>query len=244
MSKNEKFILSPISLILAESVAASKGVGDGIESYPVCDYIIQSVFLKMTGFQEQKLKCISWEIATNDFEYRFKFKSKYYSKYDEKNELYLELINQIEKLDSDFSIKEYDEERLINDALNETKEIFCYSNLSVLMHKSYNTFCKWSKNKDDNILYNKQKIELFKSGKISKEAGFLLNEYEFMYRERNRIAHNARAYQQNLPKLDELADEKVYARNYFLWFFILILIDTIFIELYKNYKCLLARQAW
>ena len=108
MSKNEKFILSPISLILAEAVAASKGVGDGIESYPVCDYIIQSVFLKMTGFQEQKLKCISWEIATNDFEYRFKFKSKYYSKYDEKNELYSELINQIEKLDSDFSIKEYD----------------------------------------------------------------------------------------------------------------------------------------
>ena len=133
---------------------------------------------------------------------------------------------------------------IINDALNETKEIFCDSNLSVLMHKSYNTFCKWSKNKDDNILYNKQKIELFKSGKMSKEAGFLLNEYEFMYRERNRIAHNARAYQQNLPKLDELADENIYARNYFLWFFILILIDAIFIELYKNYKCLLARQAW
>jgi hypothetical protein len=32
---------------------------------------MQSIFIKMTGFQEQKLKCIVWELATDDYEYRY-----------------------------------------------------------------------------------------------------------------------------------------------------------------------------
>ena len=67
MNNHTEFILSPITGILKDVVSASTGIGSGIETYPLCDYIMQSVFLKMTGFQEQKMKCICWELATNDY---------------------------------------------------------------------------------------------------------------------------------------------------------------------------------
>jgi len=57
--------------------------------------------------------------------------------------------------------------------------------------------------------------------------------------QRNRIAHNTLSYQQNLPDLDGLKNESRYSRNYFFWFAILVLIDEIFMEFYREYsKCL------
>jgi hypothetical protein len=54
MPKHTDFILSPITDILREVVSANAGIGNGIETYPLSEYILQSAFLKMTGFQEQK----------------------------------------------------------------------------------------------------------------------------------------------------------------------------------------------
>lgn len=62
---HNQFIQTSITKILEEMITASRGVGDGIETYAVYDYILQSTFLKMTGAQEQKFKCICWELATN-----------------------------------------------------------------------------------------------------------------------------------------------------------------------------------
>ena len=44
--------------------------------HPLYDYVLQTTFLKMTGSQEQKLKCIQWELATDDYEYRYDILSK------------------------------------------------------------------------------------------------------------------------------------------------------------------------
>ena len=71
--KHTKFILTPVFEILKDCVNATKGIGTGIETYPLCDYIMQTTFLKMTGASEQKLKCILWEIATNDYTFRYEF---------------------------------------------------------------------------------------------------------------------------------------------------------------------------
>ena len=67
------FIFSPITEVLKDAVTASSGIGNGIETFPLYDYVMQSTFLKATGFQEQKMKCICWEIATFDYEYRYEF---------------------------------------------------------------------------------------------------------------------------------------------------------------------------
>ena len=48
-AKHTKFILTPIFEILKDCVNATKGIGIGIETYPLCEYIMQTTFLKMTG---------------------------------------------------------------------------------------------------------------------------------------------------------------------------------------------------
>lgn len=69
MNKHKDFILSPIINILQEVASANYGIANGIETYPLSEHVMQSVFLRMTGFQEQKMKSICWELATNDYEY-------------------------------------------------------------------------------------------------------------------------------------------------------------------------------
>ena len=58
ISQHSDFILSPLIKILKDGIAASRATGDGIDSYPMGEYLMQSLFLKMTGAQEQKMKCI------------------------------------------------------------------------------------------------------------------------------------------------------------------------------------------
>lgn len=65
-NRHERFILSPIISILQDAVNASAGIGDGVEKQSLGEYVLQTTFLKMTGASEQKLKCICWEMATND----------------------------------------------------------------------------------------------------------------------------------------------------------------------------------
>lgn len=64
----------------------------------------------------------------------------------------------------------------------------------------------------------------------------LLKIYEdHLYRRRNRIAHNTQSYQQNLPTLKTLVNDDYLYENYFVHFSLLVLIDNIFIELFRKY---------
>ena len=109
-SIHSKFIKTPIFEILKDGVNACRGIGCGMEAYPLRDYILQSLFLRMTGAQEQKLKCICWEMATNDYGYRHVYinngKQDYgeFSKYDQKNKVYTQLIEEINKYNKRFDI--------------------------------------------------------------------------------------------------------------------------------------------
>ena len=97
------------------------------------------------------------------------------------------------------------------------------------------------------MVWNQNSYSQFLKSKIIEEDQYLKdgknlmgekikNEYEELYNQRNRIAHNTLSYQQNLPDFNILKNEKEYSRNYFLWFAILLLIDNIFIEMYKLYQ--------
>ena len=58
MPKHSEFILTPIDEILSEAGTAIGNQPRGIENYPLKEYFLQSVFLRLTGAQEQKCKCI------------------------------------------------------------------------------------------------------------------------------------------------------------------------------------------
>ena len=70
---HKTFICDPIFRILQDCIFSTKTSGAGIQTYPLCDYVMQTTFLKMTGASEQKMKCILWELATYDFEFRYKY---------------------------------------------------------------------------------------------------------------------------------------------------------------------------
>jgi len=239
MKNSNDFILSPITEILKDAVSASSGIGGGIETYPLCDYIMQSVFLKMTGFQEQKMKCICWEMATNDYEYRRILLNNEErlgecSDYKAKNAVYKQLVAQIIKYNSKFNVaNDINRSNILTTTISDIHSIFSNTNLSIWAQCEFNNYGTiLTPIKTDWFLRNGD--VLFEEKK-NKKAEKLQLIYEYLYRHRNRCAHNTKSYQQNLPTLKTLADENYKYENYFVWFAILVLIDKIFIALYENY---------
>lgn len=261
-SKHYNFITTPIFNILEESVIACRGIGDGIETQTISEYILQTTFLKMTGASEQKLKCICWELATNDYEYRYQYLNKNYgecSNYDSKNTIYKDLINAIIKLDTSLLkdvgtegkfilelIKESkDSETFTNSICEEISKLVKNSTFSLFDPKGFSYFCSkytdFFKGKKFAILKKKKDDDfdayLLTKTKEGKQATDELKKYfeSIVYRHRNRCAHNLTSYQENLPTLFTLSEKDYDYNNYFFRFSLLILIDKIFIKLYKKY---------
>lgn len=230
MNNHTDFILSPITRILEDVATATAGIGSGIETYPIYDYIMQTLFLKMTGFQEQKMKCICWELATYDYEYRYE---KYFKKsigecshYNDKKEIYKDLIAQIRKNSTDFDVSTHlDRDEILRETFTFLKDIFGKTNLSVWAQNSFIEFI------NDRTLIRSTHFgsndNLFENT--------LQNLYKQLYNHRNRCAHNTLSYQQNLPTLKTLVHDDYKHDNYFVRFSLLILIDKIFIRLYNKY---------
>lgn len=56
-----------------------------------------------------------------------------------------------------------------------------------------------------------------------------------VYKHRNRCAHNLSSFQNNLPTLKTLVGEEYVYDNYYYRFSFLLLLDDIFMRLYKAY---------
>lgn len=256
MRKHARFIQTPITLLMDESLHALSLVGHELSSYPLGDYMMQSLFLKMTGFQEQKVKCILWELATDDYALRYKrFRKNPISEgssLDDKNHVLEDLVGCIESRQKGKSRFSDDEK---NDVIDSTKEAirnFAHHPATKgWMSRSWMDFDKrFGDYVGACILYESKGVyqQLFKpcascAGKKkagSKCAGVvqhltLKDLYEKMYRHRNRCAHNVTSYQQNLPSLDTLKEEDFLYENYLFRFALLILCDKIFVELFNRY---------
>lgn len=242
--KHTKFILTPIFEILKDCVNATKGLSTGVETYPLCDYIMQTTFLKMTGASEQKLKCILWEIATNDFEFRYEFlkpQTSYgeCSRLEDKNKVFRDLKKQVKKMTSDLDCfkKIYDDDtktEILKKASQDLIDLLEHSVLAIWQGKQFDNFKKYSKDLLKNHFCNFQ----------SKENNVSLIEKaidydKFVLDHRNRCAHNLKSYQENLPDLANLVNKNYDYENYFFRFSILVLMDEIFMKIYREYLNLL-----
>lgn len=58
---------------------------------------------------------------------------------------------------------------------------------------------------------------------------------KYVYKERNRCAHNTRSYQHNLPSLKDMMTEEYKLQNYFLFMSIILLLDSIYVKLFEIY---------
>jgi len=119
-SVHRTFITTPLLDVMRDGIAASASIKLGAESYPLGEYFYQTLFLRMTGALEQKMKCICWEMATNDYEYRYDLlhNRNYgeFSKYLDKNGVYKDIISLIRKNEPSFRVYQLWEDEKMDDA--------------------------------------------------------------------------------------------------------------------------------
>lgn len=236
MSKHTNFILTPNFEILKEFVSANKGIGSGIETFPLSEYTFQSVFLKLTGAQEQKMKCICWELATEDYDYRYKRYTQERlgecSNYKEKNTVYKDMVAAVKKFQPNYDIDlDFDRPLISQKIIADITNLFTGSNLATWEEQEYMEFTQ-----NAQVLPPNQFVSatLFKS--------VLQGRYELLYQHRNRCAHNTLSYAENLPTFKALNETDHKYDNYFVRFAFLILIDTIVVKLFQKYQALLVEN--
>lgn len=290
-SSQRKLILTPIASILRDTVTACNGIGCGIETQSLGEYVLQTTFLKMTGALEQKLKSICWEMATNDFDYRYQYLKKNYgecSSYEEKSCIYRDLVKMIVKseprfsvamLFSDVDISEKENE-LIENRIKDTQknqerkkgrklndvEAQKLSD-GMRAHWAKNGICEkeraifsrivlfesmqdlvegivggtmvaqWEQHNYQNFVLNWKGLA---SGRFAMGDVLLDKDYQdlytnVVYKHRNRCAHNLASFQSNLPTLKTLTEDGFVYDNYYWRFSLLLLLDEVFMRLYKAY---------
>lgn len=235
-SEHTDFIIKPIAGILENGLSASKGVGDSMEGYPMADYLMESLFIRMTGAMEQKLKCICWDMATLDYEYRYEYLNKKNygecSDYKSKNGIYNDLLDAIQKYTPSFKPADVFVVKSLDSVLSELNAIFAKSNINEWKNKEYQFYLR---NYQDILKLNQVCLDKQNGAKVySLLQSTLKDNYELIvYKHRNRCAHNTLSYQSNKPDLSELAEVNYDYQNYFFRFSILIVLDFIFSSLYK-----------
>lgn len=231
-SIHARFILTPLTSILKEAVQSCSAIGSGIETQPLKEYMMQSVFLKMTGASEQKLKCVCWELATFDYTYRHELFSNPLgecSSLDDKKKVFRNCVNVIRRL---------------NDRINLPSELFDLSPVDVKAIRSELTdilqdspFVKWDEKAWENFLEKDILIKANKAGALSVDRENATRFYkDVVYRHRNRCAHNLKSYQDNLPTLDTLAKPLYEQEHYYNMFLLLAVIDFVFMNMFVIYQ--------
>lgn len=142
MSKHDDFIFCPIIKVLENSIDVISLVEEGIESYLLNDYIMSAIFIQMTGFQEQKFKCIAWELATENYNFRREFlkdfSSEGFSTYKSKSELYKKINKNI----GEYEFSDQKKDCIINNTLNRMTDLIENSPLKSWNEPQYNDFKK------------------------------------------------------------------------------------------------------
>lgn len=239
------FILKPAADIVKEAVLSLNATNGGIETYPLCGYLLHSLFLKLTGGQEQKLKCICWEMACRDYDYRYeRLERNRYSEcsdYKDKNTVYNDLLDEILKHDEAFAVDDALKDDIISDWRITTEKLFESSLMAVCFKKNYDAYKtivsgvnrKWIMN-NTQLLTNKSNLP---AAEMVETCGQGLKELfeKYVYTERNRCAHNTRSYQHNLPSLKTMMADDYRLQNYFLFMSIMLLLDAIYVKLFGIY---------
>lgn len=234
-SGHSHFISTPISSIISETGRACMSLGDGIEIFPLASYILQTTFLRLTGASEQKIKCICWEVASFDYEFRYEMLRTPLgecSSHKDKNDIFKNICQILIRHDRSVEFSDAEKDRIIKMATDDLLLELKSSPLATIYQREYMEFQKY-------IKINPIKKTQFcneNKGKISFIESDLKDYYdEYVYRQRNRYAHNLTSYQMNMPTFSRLAKSDSDSNNHFRMISTLILIDGIFMTLYDKF---------
>ena len=229
------FIISDIFDVVDDAIMSTSSIGQNIAHYSLCEYLFQSVFLRLTGYQEQKLKCILWEIASDDLDFRYKYlsgsvKVNECSQLSDKNIVYNILKKTLEDKNHPFLFPdEIEINRQISDIKDNLISKFETSVFRKWLPREYSRFIEFS----SNIRYKRDGYFTLKS--IFGGDNYLNEAFDKLYRHRNRCAHNLLSYQSNVPKLLDFTKDVDGSDNYFTRILLLCMIDNVFTRMFKFY---------
>ena len=255
VNNQEEFITSPIADLLQQAGSAIACMRGGVEVFPVSEYVLQSLFLKMTGFQEQKLKCVCWELATRDYDYRYKRvlsgEVGECSSLKDKGRVCQDLVLAIKKIDHDFSFVNFRSELSLLDEMSVVYSFYEKVRRIGWLERDYKQFddfawccmegpCLCSTASDFRIFgdctncKNRETCPMQLNGMQIQNLASVFN--AAVYKHRNRCAHNVLSQQRNRPPLADLCARQDMEENYFVRFALLIMIDKIIVCLYEKWK--------
>ena len=233
MSARIGFIKTSIIEVLQEGIAAVDCMQDcSLDTFPMMQYVIQSLFLKMTGFGEQKLRFIIWEIASYDLEFRYnllKWECNFgeFSQLSDKKKVYAKLLKEV----STFGQPDVLTENIKNDIIQEVKDemnaTFEKSSIMNAYPDEYERFLAF---------INGWNTDSFaKSNELLRDN--LIPIYtEYIYKQRNCCAHNTLSYQQDFLSFEDIEKQYMIYANYFTSFAVLLLIDKVFVHLFGAFE--------
>lgn len=245
---HSQFIQTPLFKDLQTKIASFATLGDTIEVFAIQDSFMNSLFLSLTGAQEQKSKCICWMLAQYDLEYR---RTRFFADWKlsecstliDKNAVYNDLVQQTQKISAGYRVFMDDADKLnfISHVRTSMYSLFDGTNLIKQREKEYVTYKEIFDNLSINNIDGEK--QLFKSSgnknpqKMKDNTDVLLSVvYSLLYRHRNRLAHNTLSYQENLPDISILHNEKIQRySNIFLYITILVIIDELYRRVYGEF---------
>ena len=260
-SIHSDFIETPLIEILKEGVQACRPLGVGIHTEPMKEYFLSSLFLRMTGAQEQKLKCICWELATHDYDFRNDYlkdigdSRKYgeFSSFTQREKVYNDLLRQLFLLNEGNrprctcleNYKKFSQSVYTRVKMQLEKEpLYSWLQKEIQDLEGTNIMTDPSNAPASHTTFSARKKEWPPDGyKLFQKD--LRSIYDLVVKQhRNKCAHNLTSVQNHLPNLDQLKKPGYPRQNYVYRFVILILIDEIFMGLYKEYKRLVNMSPW
>lgn len=245
--QHKAFIETPLLNLVHDVVSDSNNISNGMEFYATSSYILHSLFLRMTGAQEQKFKCVCWDLATIDYDYRYSRYNKWElgecSRLKDKSAVFSDLVNAVKTYKPKYSVfggSVDNKKKVLETTLSELKGILDGSNLANCFPEEYADFIDIYSNLHHNNLEAGNQL-FCNADQITfenmKEEHVLAMAYTLLYKHRNRSAHNTLSYQTNIPTFQELNNEYVQKYyNIFLFIAILVTIDKLLISVYKKYQ--------
>lgn len=255
MNNQRTLILTPMAKELEQAGLAIANLKGGMGTYPVSEYVLQSLFLKMTGLHEQKLKCICWELATDDYGYRYRRLLSgslgECSKYSDKKLVLQDLIAAIKKIDKKFSVEQFSVSELDVSRVFTVVDAF-YKNTSHVgwLSRDYKDFesfaCSGSyggsclKIMTEDSYFGECKSCVNKRGcpvpkSIIRNVNLPTLFNSLVYLHRNRCAHNLLSYHYRNQRLSDLYDQKGIDNNYLIRFALILMIDEVVRKLFEKW---------
>lgn len=233
MSARIGFIKTSIMEVLQEGVAAVDCMQDGgLETFPMLEYTLQSIFLKMTGYGEQKLRFIIWEIASYDLEFRYnllKGECSFgeFSQLCDKKKVYVKLRKEISTFINADIFTDDVKNHILQEIRGEMNLIFENSALKNAFPNEYERFFAF---------FSTWNADSFVKGNELLRDNLVPIYSEYVYKMRNRCAHNTLSYQQDYLGFEDMQKPYMVYANYFTCFALLMLLDKIFVYLFKSFE--------